>query len=299
MELIFWSIEISPVDALTMDYYGLSCPLAETLVRNIVNKALLNDSTLAAPLLRMHFHDCFIEGCDGSVLIDSTKRNVAEKESPANVLLRGYEVIDQAKQAIEYQCPGTVSCADILAMAARDAVLWAGGPYYAIPKGRVDGRRSKIEDTINLPPPTFNSSDLIRTFTKRGGHTLGVARCASFKNRLKNFDSKNDVDPSLDRTYAQSLAQTCSGGDDATSPFDWTSTSFDNQYFKAIQASGGLLTSDQTLYANPRTRGIVDGYAANQPMFFYDFSQAMIKMGQLDVKEGGQGEIRLNCRKIN
>lgn len=43
-----------------------------------------------------------------------------------------------------------------------------GGPVYDIPKGRKDGRRSKIEDTINLPFPTFNASELIRTFGQRG-----------------------------------------------------------------------------------------------------------------------------------
>ncbi|XP_058089972.1 peroxidase 47-like [Magnolia sinica] len=304
IEVIICGTEFCHINALTMDYYVMRCPFAEMMVRNIVNGALQNDPTLSAALLRMHFHDCFVEGCDGSVLIDSTKGNIAEKDSPANIILRGYEVIDQAKQAIENQCPGVVSCADIVAMAARDAVLWAGGPFYDIPKGRKDGRRSKIEDTINLPPPFFNTSDLIRTFADRGltvqemvalsgAHTLGVARCASFKDRLTNSD------PTLDSTYADSLSKKCSAGDDTVAPFDFTSTSFDNQYFRALQSSGGLLTSDQTLYVSRRTRGIVDGYAMNQAMFFYDFWQAMVKMGLISVKEGSQGEVRLNCRKIN
>lgn len=48
-------------DGLSMDYYMRSCPFAEMVVRNKVSRALRNDPTLAAPLVRLHFHDCFIQ----------------------------------------------------------------------------------------------------------------------------------------------------------------------------------------------------------------------------------------------
>ena len=44
----------------------------------------------------------------------------------------------------------------------------AGGPYYQIANGRFDGKRSKIEDTRNLPSPFLNASQLIQTFGQRG-----------------------------------------------------------------------------------------------------------------------------------
>ena len=65
----------------------------------------------------------YIKGCDASILLDSTKDNTAEKDSPANLSLRGYEIIDDAKAEIENTCPGVVSCSDVLALVARDAVV--------------------------------------------------------------------------------------------------------------------------------------------------------------------------------
>lgn len=55
-----------------------------------------------------------LQGCDGSVLIDSP----SEKDAIPNQTLQGFEVVDAAKTAIEKVCPGVVSCADILAMAS-------------------------------------------------------------------------------------------------------------------------------------------------------------------------------------
>ncbi|OMO90377.1 Plant peroxidase [Corchorus capsularis] len=229
------------VDGLRMDYYMMNCPFADQIVKNTVNRALQDDPTLAAALVRMHFHDCFIE---------------------------------------------------------------AGGPFYEIPKGRKDGRRSKIEDTINLPFPTFNTTELINAFGQRGftaqemvalsgAHTLGVARCSSFKGRLSGSD------PLLESEFAKTLSKTCSAGDNAQQAFDATPNTFDNFYFNALIRKNGLLFSDQTLYSTPRTRAIVNGYAMNQAMFFLDFQSAMVKMGRLNVKEGSNGEVRANCRKIN
>lgn len=120
-----------------------------------------------------------------------------------------------------------------------------------------------------------------------------MARCSSFKNRL------NNADPTLDPEFAKTLSKTCSGGDNAEQPFDATRNTFDNFYFNAIQRKSGVLFSDQTLYTDSRTRGIVNGYAMNQAMFFLNFQRAMLKMSLLDVKEGAKGEIRSNCRKVN
>ncbi|KAG5250294.1 Peroxidase precursor family protein [Salix suchowensis] len=210
----------SPVSALSLNYYDQTCPKLESAVTEAVKKATMNDNTVPAALLRMHFHDCFIRGCDASVLLASKGTNQAEKDGPPNISLHAFYVIDNAKKAVEALCPGVVSCADILALAARDAVALSGGPTWDVPKGRKDGRISKASETRQLPPPTFNISQLKQSFSQRGlsledlvalsgGHTLGFAHCSSFQNRIHNFNATLDVDPTLNPSFGNSLRSVC------------------------------------------------------------------------------------------
>ena len=101
-------------------FYARTCPRAEKIVRSTVEKHFRSNPRIAPGLLRMHFHDCFVQGCDGSVLITGPG---TERSAPPNSATPGYEVIDDAKTQLEAACPGVVSCADILALATRDSVV--------------------------------------------------------------------------------------------------------------------------------------------------------------------------------
>ncbi|KAF9600909.1 hypothetical protein IFM89_013816 [Coptis chinensis] len=301
---------------LQVGFYGKTCPLAELIVKDEVKNAFLNDSGIVADFVRMHFHDCFVRGCDGSVLIDSTPSNRAEKDSIVNnPSLEGFDIIDKAKARLENLCKGVVSCADIIAFAARDSVKLSVGLGYDVPAGRRDGRVSLASETLTeLPPPTFNLDQLTESFKKKGltqedmvtlsgAHTIGKAHCASFSNRLYNFSSTTSQDPSLDPNYATQLKQQCPK--DSNDPNlevlmdPTTPTIMDKNYYVDILANRGLFTSDQTLISNPNTAQQVRQFARVPFLWNVEFAEAMVKMGQVDVLTGTAGEIRLNCRVPN
>ncbi|KAJ6683456.1 hypothetical protein OIU85_007169 [Salix viminalis] len=106
---------------LQMGFYSKSCPNAEKIVQDYVNSHIHNAPSLAASILRMHFHDCFVRGCDSSVLLNTTSgTNQTEKLAVPNSTLRGFDFIDRVKSLLEAACPGVVSCADVIALVARD-----------------------------------------------------------------------------------------------------------------------------------------------------------------------------------
>lgn len=110
--------------SLQFGFYDTTCPTLHDVVSKTIASATISDSTILASLLRLFFHDCFVQGCDASVLLDSTDLNVAEKdERTKNFSLRKFEVIDDIKQQLENSsCAGVVSCADVLALVAVNAV---------------------------------------------------------------------------------------------------------------------------------------------------------------------------------
>ncbi|KAF2315701.1 hypothetical protein GH714_040230 [Hevea brasiliensis] len=292
-------------------YYDQTCPQAETIILDTVRNAIVHDPKVPARILRMFFHDCFIRGCDASILLDSNPGNLAEKDGPPNISVRSFYVIDDAKAMLETACPHTISCADVIAIAARDVVAMSGGPYWTVLKGRKDGRVSKANDTINLPAPTFNVTQLIQSFAKRGlevkdlvalsgGHTLGFSHCSSFEARLRNFSSVHDIDPSMNSEFAEKLRKQCpkTNKDHNAGKFlDSTSATFDNDYYKQLMEGKGVFGSDQALFGDYRTRWIVEFFAKDQSLFFREFASSMVKLGNVGVIENG--EVRRKCRVVN
>ncbi|XP_058225001.1 peroxidase 9 [Rhododendron vialii] len=299
------------------EFYEFSCPQANDIVMSVLEKAIGREPRMAASLLRLHFHDCFVQGCDASILLDDSATIASEKKSgPNNNSVRGFDVIDDIKAKLEQACPQTVSCADVLALSARGSTVLSGGPSWELPLGRRDSKTASLSaSNANIPAPNSTIQTLIALFNRQGlneadlvalsgSHTIGVARCVTFRQRLYNQNGNNQPDATLERTYYNGLKNTCPriGGDNNISPLDLASPiRFDNTYFKLILQGQGLLNSDEVLLTGNvgKTMELVKEYAGNGGVFFEQFANSMVKMGNISPLTGSNGEIRKNCRQIN
>ncbi|XP_023737141.1 peroxidase 24 [Lactuca sativa] len=301
---------------LKMRYYKKRCSSVsvETTVRDIVWSKVSANPAMAAKLLRLHYHDCFVRGCDGSILLDPVQNSTNEKTARPNKSLSGYEVIDEIKTTLESDCPGTVSCADILALAARDAVSFQfQTKMWPVFTGRKDGLVSlESEVGINLPSAGANFTTLVTQFGNKGldihdlvalsgAHTIGTSRCVLVARRLYNFTGIGDADPSLNVTYANELRKICPNPQIPTTTLEMdpnSSLSFDSNYYQALNQHKGLFVSDAALLTNPQSAHITQ-VLQNPSVFFAQFAQSMVRMGAIEVLTGHQGEVRTNCRVVN
>lgn len=139
-----------------------------------------------------------------------------------------------------------------------------------------------------------------------GSHTFGKARCTSFQARLKSNQPSAHFPgsgPFLESTYLVQLQSLCpvNGDGNNTANLDpFSPPTFDNQYFRNLQAAKGLLNSDAVLQStNGQTNQLVEIYANDEHVFFRDFARSMLKMGSIGMKNGNKGEVRRNCRLPN
>ncbi|KAM0893589.1 hypothetical protein ACQ4PT_025013 [Festuca glaucescens] len=280
---------------LSPSFYDNSCPGTRDIVRRVIQDARVADARIPASLIRLHFHDCFVNGCDGSLLLDDDLQAgiMSEKKVPANDRsARGFDVVDDIKRALEKACPGTVSCADILTLAAEISVELAGGPYWSVPLGRRDGTTTNIESANNLPSPFDPLETLQEKFKNlglddtdlvalQGAHTFGRAQC---QFTMRNCTAGQVVGALVNL--------------DGVTP-----DVFDNKYYGNLLQGRVELPSDQVMLSDPvaatTTAPIIRRFSGSQKDFFSNFAASMIKMGSIGPLTGRDGEIRKNCRRLN
>ncbi|XP_031504255.1 cationic peroxidase 1-like [Nymphaea colorata] len=294
---------------LSTTFYDTICPTALSTIKAAVVSAVQTEARMGASLLRLHFHDCFVQGCDASVLLDDTATFTGEKTAAPNMgSLRGFEVIDAIKSAVDKACGASVvSCADILSVAARDSVVALGGPSWNVPLGRRDSTTASLSSAnTDLPSPFSSLATLIAAFQAKGfnqqelvalsgAHSIGQARCVLFRDRIYN-------DTNIAPLFATTRQSQCprSGGDNNLAPLDAsTPYRFDNAYYLNLLVKRGLLHSDQELFNGGSADAQVRTYSLSPSIFSTDFAAAMVKMASLSPLTGSNGQVRTNCRKVN
>ncbi|AES63385.1 putative peroxidase [Medicago truncatula] len=300
---------------LHVGFYSNTCPQVESTVHDVVREAVLFDRTKAAVLLRLHFHDCFVEGCDGSILINTTQN--PEKTAFPHAGVKGFEVIERAKAQLEASCPGVVSCADIVALAARDAIVMANGPAYQVPTGRRDGFVSDKSLAGNMPDVNDSIQQLKTKFLNKGltekdlvllsaAHTIGTTACFFMRKRLYEFFPFGS-DPTINLNFLPELKARCPKDGDVNIRLamdEGSDLKFDKSILKNIREGFAVLASDARLNDDFVTKSVIDSYfnpinPTFGPSFENDFVQSMVKMGQIGVKTGSVGNIRRVCSAFN
>ncbi|XP_051145090.1 lignin-forming anionic peroxidase-like [Andrographis paniculata] len=307
--LLTWLAQAQQQQQLSPTFYDSRCPNAVSTIRTSIRRAISGERRMAASLIRLHFHDCFVQGCDASILLDETPTIQSEKTAFPNLnSARGFEIIEAAKRDVETICPGVVSCADILTLAARDASVMVGGPSWTVALGRTDSATaSRSQANTDLPSPFDPLDALILAFDRKGftvrdmvalsgAHTLGQSQCFLFRSRI--YSNATDIDGGFASTRRRGCPQ--SGGDTNLAPLDLvTPNSFDNNYFRNLVQRKGLLQSDQVLFGGGgSTDAIVTEYSRNPRLFAADFAAAMVKMSEIPPQHQN-GIIRTICSAVN
>ncbi|KAJ7948950.1 Peroxidase [Quillaja saponaria] len=262
------------------------------------------------------------------------KNHSIERQAVPNKTLRGFDKIELIKEELEQACPGVVSCADIVSLATRDGIILAGGPYYPVLTGRKDSPQSFYEEALaEIPRPDDNITRTLHLFSLRGfneretvsllgGHNIGKIGCEFIQQRLYNFQGTGQPEPdippdflnemrlncppsrnnSIDEFPASNISRRMSESSigmsylQALSSSVSSGASFDTHYYFSLLRGRGLLFADQQLMAERKTAKLVSAYASDDGSTFrMDFARVMLKMSNLDVLTGSQGEVRLNC----
>ncbi|TXG47031.1 hypothetical protein EZV62_026325 [Acer yangbiense] len=309
---------------LMMSFYRDACPQAEDIIKEQVKLLYKRHKNTAFSWLRNIFHDCAVQSCDASLLLDSTRRSLSEKETDRSFGMRNFRYIETIKEALERECPGVVSCADILVLSAREGIVALGGPYIPLKTGRRDGRKSRADileeylpdhnesmsvvldrfSAIGIDTPgvvallgTYIQYSLISTLS---AHSVGRTHCVKLVHRLYP-----EVDPAFNPDHIDHMLHKCPDPIPDPKSVQYvrndrgTPMVLDNNYYRNILDNKGLMLVDHQLAVDKRTKPFVKKMAKSQAYFFKEFSRAITILSENNPLTGTKGEIRKQCNLSN
>ncbi|KAG6556045.1 hypothetical protein Mapa_001986 [Marchantia paleacea] len=286
-------------------------PTSNLNSHQMVRRFVKDNKNMAGGFLRLHFHDCFVGyGCDAPVLLNSAATRTEKDAVPNAGSLRGFDEIEQIKAALEVECPGIVSCADVLALAHRDATVKVGGQTCSVALGRKDGKAFCESEADNLPFPFLSLDQLVSNFAAvglnreemvdlSGGHNIGRSSCGAVLPRLYNLNGFSGLtDPSIDTTLAKQLKKKLP----RERNWEHTSHGFHKKHFRSSVLQG---SPEQQMSVSIRCKcfdgaigkELVTRYSKAGSSFSSDFPTAMTKMS--NIRWAADGEVRRVCSSVN
>ncbi|KAK4398948.1 Peroxidase 42 [Sesamum angolense] len=226
--------------------------------------------------------------------------------------MRNFRYIETIKEALERECPGVVSCSDILVLSARDGIVALGGPYIPLKTGRRDGRKSRADILEqHLPDHNESMSVVLERFANigintpgvvalLGSHSVGRTHCVKLVHRLYP-----EVDPALNPAHVEHMLYKCPDAIPDPKAVQYvrndrgTPMKLDNNYYRNILDNKGLLIVDHQLATDKRTKPFVKKMAKNQDYFFKEFARAITILSENNPLTGTKGEIRKQCNLAN
>ncbi|KAL6311941.1 hypothetical protein AAG906_012076 [Vitis piasezkii] len=208
--LLSFVFDVANSQGLKVGFYRKTCSF----------QAMSVAPSLSGPLLRMHFHDCFVRGCEGSVLLNSSTQQMKGPSWKVETGRRDGRV-SNITEALTNLIPPTANITQL--------------------KSGFQQKGLSVKDLVVLS----------------GGHTLGTSHCSSFSSRLYNFSGKGDTDPDLDPNYIAKLKNKCKQGD-ANSLVEMDPGSFktfDESYYTLVGKRRGLFETKAYVKLQATTHG--------------------------------------------
>ncbi|KAK6284545.1 hypothetical protein POUND7_003497 [Theobroma cacao] len=286
----------APARSLEYDFYRETCPEADKIIRAKVHQLFKIKASLAPALLRLAFHDCFIESGGPFYPLNTGRRDstASFSDSATNELPSPHADLSE-----------TLASFSSRGFDERETVTLLGAHSIGVIHCKFFQNRLYNFGGTDEPDPTLDSEILEQMRSKcpknhsssspaappfSDGSPMKAPRSPSLYNSLSSA-----VPPS---TSFDKLLSSSPKDQGTVMTYGGTGADFGTVYYRSLLQGKGILYADQQLMAGEETGLWVRAYASDASLYQRDFALAMMKLSNLHVLTAPRGQIRLNCSRV-
>ncbi|OMO54102.1 Plant peroxidase [Corchorus capsularis] len=279
---------------LEYDFYRDICPEAEKIIRTRVHQLFKIKAAVAPALVRLAFHDCFVETGGPFYPLNTGRRDstAAFADSATNELPSPHA--DLSETLASFSSKGfdereTVSLLGAHSIGVIHCNFFQNRLYNF--RGTHQPDPSLDSEALNQMRTTCPKKDLSASPAPSPdfeGSPLPTSRSPSLYNELLAAPPASFDNLLLLPSKTQKLAMA----------YDGTGPNFGTVYYRSLLQGKGILYADQQLMAGEETGLWVRAYASDSSLYQRDFALAMMKLSNRNVLTAPRGQIRLNCSRV-